>query len=93
MVQVVKDTKFDELLQFPCSLTFKVMGLAHDDLIPQIISTLHIHAGPNDYAPTVKPSSKGNYHSVAVKVTVTSKEHIELLYTELGKLELVRYVL
>lgn len=93
MVTVVKDTNFDAYLEFPCQFTFKVVGVAHDDLVPMVIATLHQHAGPNDYAPAIKPSAKGNYHSVSVKVMVTSKTHIELLYTELGKLELVRYVM
>ena len=26
------DTRFDELLDFPCFQTFKVMGVAHEDL-------------------------------------------------------------
>ncbi|MGY2499192.1 DUF493 family protein, partial [Klebsiella pneumoniae] len=45
------------------------------------------------YSPTVQPSTKGNYHSVRVTVTAQSKEHIEAMYTALGKIELVRYVL
>ena len=93
MVTEVKNTTFDEFLEFPCSFNFKVVGVAHDDLVPQVIATLQKHADANDYSPSIKPSSKGTYHSVTVVVTVTSKEHIELLYTELGKIELVRYVL
>jgi putative lipoic acid-binding regulatory protein len=93
MVTVVKDTKFDEFLEFPCAFTFKVLGVAHEDLVSQVIATLQQHAGANDYAPSVKPSSKGNYHSVSVSVVVRDKDHIELLYTELGRLELVRYVM
>lgn len=93
MVTIVKDTSFDAYLEFPCLFTFKIVGVAHDDLVPTVIATLHQHAGANDYAPAIKPSAKGNYHSISVKVTVTSKEHVELLYTELGKLELVRYVM
>ena len=92
MIKPVKNTKFDELLEFPCQLTFKVMGLAQDDLPIKIVEVLQKHA-PGDYAPTIKPSSKGTYHSVAVAVTVTSKEHIELLYTELSAIDIVRYVL
>ncbi len=88
----VKDTKFDELLDFPCQMKFKIMGLAQDSLPGKIIEVLQIHA-PGDYAPTIKPSSKGTYHSVAVSVTVTSKEHIELLYNELGNIDIVKYVL
>ncbi|AIF98825.1 MAG TPA: hypothetical protein DCW74_00805 [Alteromonas australica] len=86
------DTRFDELLDFPTHQTFKVMGVADDKLPHHVISCLQTHA-PGDYAPTVKPSSKGNYHSVSVSVRVTSKEHMELIYTELAKLELVRVVL
>lgn len=93
MAVEVKDTRFDEFLEFPCAFNFKVVGLAHDDLVPQVIATVQRHAEASDYSPSVKPSSKGTYHSVTVVVTVTSKAHIELLYTELGKLELVRYVM
>ncbi|MCM2679078.1 DUF493 family protein YbeD [Echinimonas agarilytica] len=86
------DTKFDELLDFPCSFPFKVLGVAHDDLTSKIVDVIQIHA-PGDYSPTVKPSSKGTYHSVTVSVTVTSKEHVETLYKALGHIDLVRYVL
>ncbi len=93
MVNEVKNTKFDEYLEFPCQFSFKVLGLAHDDLVDQVMTVVRQHTEAGDYSPAVKPSSKGNYHSVSVSVTVTSKQHIELLYTELGKIELVRYVL
>jgi putative lipoic acid-binding regulatory protein len=48
---------------------------------------------PGDYAPKTKASSKGNYESVSLVATVTSKEHIESIYTELGSIADVRYVL
>lgn len=86
------DTKFDQLLEFPCQQTFKIMGVAHEHLPQQVISCLQEHA-PGDYVPKVKPSSKGNYHSISLSVTVTSKSHMETIYTELAALELVRVVL
>lgn len=86
------DTRFDELLDFPCHQTFKVMGVADTQLPHDVINCLQLHA-PDDYNPTIKPSAKGNYHSVSVSVKVTSKEHMETIYTELAKLELVRVVL
>lgn len=86
------DTNFDQLLDFPCLQTFKVMGVAHAQLPDDVISCLQDHA-PGDYNPKVKPSAKGNYHSVSISVRVTSKEHMETIYTELAKLELVRVVL
>ncbi|MDM7860626.1 DUF493 family protein YbeD [Alteromonas sp. ASW11-36] len=86
------DTRFDELLEFPCYQTFKVMGVADESLPAVVINRLQ-QLAPGDYAPTVKPSSKGNYHSLSLSVKVTSKEHMESIYTELSKLELVRVVL
>ncbi len=85
-------TKFDELLEFPTVLNFKVMGIACDELPDLVVSELQKHT-PGDYAPKVKPSSKGNYHSVSVAVTVTSKDHIETIYKTLTAIEQVRYVL
>jgi putative lipoic acid-binding regulatory protein len=86
------DTNFDQLLDFPCQQTFKIMGIAHERLSQDVISCLQVHA-PGDYAPKVKPSSKGTYHSISLSITVTSKAHMETLYVELAKLELVKVVL
>ena len=86
------DTNFDQLLDFPCQQTFKIMGIAHERLPEDVISCLQIHA-PGDYVPKVKTSSKGTYHSISLSITVTSKAHMETLYVELAKLELVKVVL
>jgi putative lipoic acid-binding regulatory protein len=85
-------THFDELLEFPTVLNFKVMGLACDELPDLIIAELQKHT-PGDYSPKIKPSSKGTYLSVSLPVTVTSKEHIEKIYKTLNAIEQVRYVL
>jgi hypothetical protein len=92
VVTPVKNTKFDEFLDFPCAFTFKVMGLANVDLTSQVLTVMQKLA-PGDYAPKIKPSSKGNYESITLVATVTSKENIEAIYTELGSLEDVRHVL
>lgn len=86
------NTKFDELLEFPCKFPFKVLGIADPALPDQVVEVLQQHA-PGTYSPTVQPSSKGNYHSVRVTVTAQSKEHIEAMYHALSKIELVKYVL
>jgi len=85
-------TKFDELLEFPTVLNFKIMGVACDELTDLIIAELQKHT-PGDYSPKIKPSSKGNYLAVSIAVTVTSKEHIEMIYKTLTAIEEVRYVL
>lgn len=86
------NTKFDELLEFPCVFAFKVMGIADPKLMIDVIAVIQKHA-QGDYAPTVKPSSKGTYHSLRIPVTVNSKEQIEAIYSDLNKLKLVRYIL
>ncbi|HGJ5859301.1 DUF493 family protein YbeD [Arsenophonus nasoniae] len=85
-------TRLHELLEFPCSFTYKVMGVAKPELTDQIIEVVQRHV-PGDYVPSVKPSSKGNFHSVSITITATNIEQIEKLYEELAKLELVRMVL
>ena len=86
------DTKFDELMDFPCAFPFKVVGEAHETLTDKVVPVVQKHA-PGDYSPSTKTSSKGSYHSITIRVTVTSKDHIEILYTELAAIEGVRRVL
>lgn len=85
-------TKLNEFLAFPCSFTYKVMGLAKPELTDQIVEVVQRHV-PGDYVPSVKPSSKGNFYSLSITITATNIEQIEKLYEELAKLELVRMVL
>lgn len=85
-------TKLNELLEFPCSFTYKVMGQAKPELVDQVVEVIQRHA-PGDYTPSIKPSSKGNYHSVSITINATHIDQVETLYKELGELELVRMVL
>lgn len=85
-------TKLNELLEFPCSFTFKVMGEAKPELVNNVLSVIQKYA-PGDYTPTVKPSSKGNYYSISVTINATDIDQIESLYQALGDIENVRMVL
>jgi hypothetical protein len=40
-----------------------------------------------------EPSSKGNYESVTLVATVTSKEHIEEIYNVISNIDDVRHML
>jgi putative lipoic acid-binding regulatory protein len=88
----VENTKFDEYLEYPCPFTFKVMGLANVNLTDQILEKLQPIA-PGDYAPKVKPSSKGTYESVTLVATVTSGKHIEEIYNVISNIDDVRHML
>lgn len=86
------ETKFDELLEFPCAFPFKVVGNAHEELPANVVEVVQRHVA-GDYTPTVKASSKGSYHSVTIRVTVSSKDQVEILYKELAEIEQVLRVL
>ena len=86
------NTNFDTLLEFPCLFTFKVMGVAEANFMEQVLEVIQKYA-PGDYAPTIKPSSKGNYCALSIPVTVTSKAHIETIYSKVSELEAVRHIL
>ncbi|EEP99128.1 hypothetical protein yruck0001_21340 [Yersinia ruckeri ATCC 29473] len=68
------------------------MGIAEPQLVDQVVEVVQRHA-PGDYTPEVKPSSKGNYHSVSITINAVHIDQVEILYEELGKIELVRMVL
>ncbi|MCK5819377.1 MAG: DUF493 family protein [Psychromonas sp.] len=86
------NTHFDELLEFPCILAFKVMGVNKPELVIQVLEVVQ-RLAPGDYSPQIKPSSKGNYCAFSLSIKVTDKTHVESIYTELNQLELVRHVL
>lgn len=92
MLNINSDAKLKDLLEFPCSFTFKVMGYAKPELPEKVLAVIQRHA-PGDYTPSIKPSAKGNYHSVSVNITATSIEQVETLYKELGEIDIVRMVL
>ncbi|WP_017444596.1 DUF493 family protein YbeD [Gayadomonas joobiniege] len=85
-------TKFDEYLEFPCQFPFKVVGHTDEQLIDKVVAVVQKYA-PGDYRPTSKPSGKGNYQSVSITITATSKSQIESLYQALSDIDTVRMVL
>ena len=86
------NTTFDQVMEFPSSCPFKVIGEADETLADRVVAVAQ-QLAPGDYVPTVKASSKGNYHSITVRITVTSKEHIEKAYMDLAAIEGVKRVL
>lgn len=81
-----------DLLEFPCSFTFKVVGAKRDTLIDDVVTTVQ-SVIKGDYQPTQKESAKGTYNSVSITIQADNIEQIETLYTDLAKIEGVRMVL
>ncbi|KAE8175834.1 DUF493 family protein YbeD [Photobacterium carnosum] len=90
--QEQEQPKLKDLLEFPCSFAFKVMGENKPELADRIVEVIQ-KTIPGDYVPTSKPSSKGTYTAVSVTVNATNVEQIETLYKELGAIDIVRVVL
>lgn len=84
--------KLNELLEFPCQFTYKVIGIAQPELVDHVVGVMQCHA-PGNYSLQVKLSSKGNYYSVSITITVTNIEQVGTLYEELNKIDIVRMVL
>lgn len=81
-----------DLLEFPCSFTFKVVGANRADLVDDVIMVVQQYA-KGDYNPRQQVSSKGTYNSVSVDIIAENIEQVETLYTQLAKINGVRMVL
>ncbi|EEX51393.1 Uncharacterized conserved protein [Pasteurella multocida] len=88
----VPQAKLKDLLEFPCSFTFKVVGTNRLDLIDDVVVVVQKHA-KGDYNPRQQLSSKGTYNSVSIDIIAEHIEQIEVLYVELAKIDGVRMVL
>ncbi|VTU07030.1 Uncharacterized conserved protein [Actinobacillus indolicus] len=88
----IPQQKLKDLLEFPCSFTFKVVGAAREGLIDDVVSEVQ-KVVKGDYNPSLKESGKGTYHSVSITLQVENIEQVETLYTDLAKIEGVRMVL
>jgi hypothetical protein len=81
-----------DLWQFPCEFPIRVMGPAVPELLEQVLTVVQKHA-PGDYSPQVRPSGKGNYHSIRLLIIAQSKQQLDALYRDLTALDIVKVVL
>ncbi len=89
-----KEATFRDLLQFPCSFSFRVIGGDIDGMEEKIIGCLKEQFDRSPLAPVTRTlSRKGTYASYAVTVEARSEEDLKSMYSALGRLETVRCVL
>jgi len=75
----------DTLLEFPCEFPIKVMGRSDVDLQALVLELVRKHAPDLDESNiTRRDSRQGNYISLTVSVTATSKEQLDRIYLELN---------
>ena len=89
------ENKTQEILKFPCSFPIKIMGINHEDLLPEVIAIITKHV--SNFNPqadiTTRPSNKGNYLAITATIMATSKQQLDTIYLELHKHKLVKVML
>lgn len=74
----------ETLLEFPCEFPIKMMGRDTDDFRKIARELVEKHAGPvDDDAVQASVSANGNFVSVTVTITATSREQLDSIYQDL----------
>jgi uncharacterized protein len=82
------------LIKYPTAFPIKVMGAQVEGFTEAIVAVA-LHFDPSFDATTVeaRPSKAGNYLSLTITVTATSREQLDELYRTLSTHPMVRFVL
>ena len=83
-----------DLLEFPCSFPLKIMGRADAGLMERVrvIATEHLEH-PQDMELSQRASRDGNFVSVTLTVTATSRKELDRIYGALSAADEVMMVL
>lgn len=74
----------ETLLEFPCEFPIKMMGRDSDDFRQIARQLVEKHTGPvGDDAVQASVSANGNFVSVTVTITATSREQLDNIYQDL----------
>ena len=88
------NTKFDELLQFPCSFSYRVIantGVNFHNDVKKIIENITNKEVVS--INQINTSKNGKYTSTKVTVKVKNKSEIEQIYSGITKIEGIKLVL
>ncbi|MEI7916431.1 MAG: DUF493 domain-containing protein [Methylophilaceae bacterium] len=84
----------ETLIEFPCYFLIKVMGETSDDFASVMVNLIQEHEPTFDASKVdMRASSGGRFISLTCNVYVTSKPHLDNIYSVLSKHTLVKYVL
>ncbi|HEX6259417.1 MAG TPA: DUF493 domain-containing protein [Woeseiaceae bacterium] len=74
----------DNLLEFPCQFPIKMMGRDLPEFRAAALAAVERHAGRIEAdAVRVSASSNGNFLSITVTITATSREQLDNIYRDL----------
>ena len=86
----MNQTPEESLLEFPCRFPIKVMGRESESFRRVAVELVERHTGSIDEADIVEAaSSKGNFVSLTVTITATSREQLDDIYRDLSESEVV----
>ena len=86
----MNQTPEESLLEFPCRFPIKVMGRESESFRRVAVELVERHTGSIDEADIVEvASSKGNFVSLTVTITATSREQLDDIYRDLSASEVV----
>jgi hypothetical protein len=79
-----------QLLQFPCSITIKAMGVACEEFEWLVVELIRRHAPDlGENAVRSRPSRGGKYLAVSVTVQAQSRDQMDAIYQSLSAHEQV----
>ncbi|MGH8167991.1 MAG: YbeD family protein [Woeseiaceae bacterium] len=74
----------EELLDFPCEFPIKMMGRDDPEFRAAALAVVERHAGKiEEDAIRITTSSNGNFLSITVTITATSREQLDIIYRDL----------
>jgi putative lipoic acid-binding regulatory protein len=89
-------TEHDKIMQYPCEIAVKAMGRTDidGDFTAIVVEIVRRHAPDiGEGAVSSRPSRKGNYIAVTVRVMADSREQMDCIYRDLVEHELVTMAL
>lgn len=91
----MKKRPIEELVEFPCTYTFKAVGEATDEFVASLLQKVGEVLGREITGEehSVRASRKGNYQSITMNLFVTSSEQVYDIYAVINADERVRYML
>jgi len=82
------------LLEFPCRFPFKIMGAKDDAFAATMLAVVQQHAPKTTEVDViVRESSNGNFLSLTVTITATSKDQLDNIYRALSSHPMVKFAL
>jgi putative lipoic acid-binding regulatory protein len=91
----MKKKPLDDLVDFPCDFTFKIIGMVSDDFVSKIVNGITAHGGKplKIVSSECKKSSKNKYTSLTLVLNVQESQDIYDVYEACQAMPEIKFVL